>query len=883
MKPDNNKKFLISTLLLLASVPFLCGTALAKHIFTDQELATLSYEEIDSINRADSIEEARLDSIVADVQNSFLHYQQLEKDDQTEPSVYYPILVETYNKNLKAFDQVGNSGIRFNTLKELLRNLNPELENACYYYSGKNDSKNMAIVSRAYIDTQLMPMFKDEKFFTNTTGYPAIIYVAARDAYNNKEYEKAIDYFKLFLATGSENMLETVYACMGQSCIETGNYELALKYMTPAIKIFPQNPHIARMGLKAASNGYAEQMQPFLDAALAINPDDATALLYQGKLYEDDHEYQKALVTFKHFDEVEPNTLNAAKHIGLCYFNLGVQEFDNAINAEKEKEATKARTRARNYFQAAIDKFDQVVLADPSNSKYLAALAACYLCNNDIQNFERTNSRLQAMGLNAISNTFVPSEITDQKNNTKNFTTHTLKETEIKPYDVFAKEYVEQGLIKFETKGEFETIAGYNARVNQNTITDKIVQLNKEAAQAYLDTYKNRIAVKNMEISQYDPENQNYRINTNLGPVVIHVPMKNDEAENFKTAFKSNNVTVRKPDYYIADNTIRIGKIYFEVNGKKYQYDKSRAGVYEEPPIINIDNTKIIEILNNTTGNTGTTGKPEPNGPNRTIGPSINSDVDQEIPVGKSQSPNTLAVIIANENYTNPTAPVASALHDGRTMRQYFEKTLGLPKTNIIYVENATKNGMDIAISKLEQRAQAHGGDINILFYYAGHGFPKEGSKEAYLLPVDGDVLYPNTAVPLEVLYKRLSDINSNGVVAFVDACFSGSQRGEGVLNEARSLSIAPKNTGAQGKMWVLSAATGEQTAMPYREKDHGLFTYFLLKKIQETKGNVSLGDLSDYVIKEVSTKSSGLVNKQQTPTLSTSGLPANEWRKKKL
>ena len=43
---------------------------------------------------------------------------------------------------------------------------------------------------------------------------------------------------------------------------------------------------------------------------------------------------------------------------------------------------------------------------------------------------------------------------------------------------------------------------------------------------------------------------------------------------------------------------------------------------------------------------------------------------------------------------------------------------------------------------------------------------------------------------------------------------------------------------------------------LPYHNEAHGIFTYFLLKKFQETKGNVSLGDLSEYLEKEVTIQS---------------------------
>jgi hypothetical protein len=84
--------------------------------------------------------------------------------------------------------------------------------------------------------------------------------------------------------------------------------------------------------------------------------------------------------------------------------------------------------------------------------------------------------------------------------------------------------------------------------------------------------------------------------------------------------------------------------------------------------------------------------------------------------------------------------------------------------------------------------------------------------------------------------------------------------------------------------MIVFSAAQGNETAYPYRAKGHGMFTYFLLKKLQETAGDVTLGELSDYVIDNVR-KTSIVENngKLQTPTVATSASAASTWRSRHL
>ncbi len=151
------------------------------------------------------------------------------------------------------------------------------------------------------------------------------------------------------------------------------------------------------------------------------------------------------------------------------------------------------------------------------------------------------------------------------------------------------------------------------------------------------------------------------------------------------------------------------------------------------------------------------------------------------------------------------------------------------------------------------------------------------------MMPVDADPLVMATAYSLKDFYKKLNELGAANVMVFMDACFSGANRGEGMLTEARGVVLVPKHAAPEGNMFVLSAADGKETALPYKEKNHGLFTYYLLKKLQESKGNASLKDLSDYVTAEVRKTSSLTLNKPQNPKMTVSGTLATELSKKRL
>ena len=258
------------------------------------------------------------------------------------------------------------------------------------------------------------------------------------------------------------------------------------------------------------------------------------------------------------------------------------------------------------------------------------------------------------------------------------------------------------------------------------------------------------------------------------------------------------------------------------------------------------------------------------------------SDVDVNIPQGASGNENTFAVIFANENYQEEEK-VDYALNDGEIFRTYCQKVLGLPEDNIHIRKDATLNNIKAEMSWLQKVAEAYKGQARFIIYYAGHGIPDEKTGTAYLLPVDGNGSMLETGYSLKQFYTHLGEMPSAGITVFMDACFSGSKRGEGMLASARGVAIKAKPQAPQGKMVVFSAALGDETAYPFKEKEHGLFTYYLLKKLKETGGNVSLGELGQFITDQVSRKSIVVNSKSQTPCITASPALQNTWRNLKL
>ena len=431
-------------------------------------------------------------------------------------------------------------------------------------------------------------------------------------------------------------------------------------------------------------------------------------------------------------------------------------------------------------------------------------------------------------------------------------------------FSFFAQHYVERVINDWQKKGEFEKVADWKKRVNEETRQQKVFQLTKEAQEQFVASREKSLPADNLSIvGPYDPDNETYTIKSNYSHKMLTVRIPVQDAEEFKTSF--SNVKT-KAKFVVENNYLGLSEYLFTMpNGNSYRYHNDEALNYSIAKVdYNFDNIDLDKG-----------GKQGFSTAALTIG---TSDVDVKIPVTDVKREKTFAVIIANEKYDNEKN-VDFAYNDGIIFKEYCVKALGIPAVNVHFVPNAGLNQMRQQFNWIKKTAEDFNGEAQFIVYYAGHGVPDDATKDAYLLPTDGDGSDLDGAYKLSKLYDILGSIPAKNVLLLMDACFSGSQRNGEVLADARGVAIKPQIDAPKGNMVVFSATTDKETAYSYKEKVHGLFTYYLLKKLQTADGALDLGGLCDYVRTEVSQRSIVVNSKPQHPTVAPSPNMVSVWR----
>lgn len=428
-------------------------------------------------------------------------------------------------------------------------------------------------------------------------------------------------------------------------------------------------------------------------------------------------------------------------------------------------------------------------------------------------------------------------------------------------------------------KGEFEKTTDYVLRTSIVNQSKKFKELYEVEKSSLKKIFVNNLVKRKSEfqISEYNADNEFFIIkypNSDLNDsLILFVPIEYavEFKENFKSILKSNMVNL---DADLVNDIFLLTKARFilktssrRTKGIYFDYDITDQGNffttnYQPSNFFDSNEFVIKNDYLDLTSKEYLTKNLKNNRPNK----------------------NRFALIIGNENYSSfqnnlqSEQDVPFAINDANTFKTFAIKIFGVKKENLFYLNNATSAQINQEIDRIIKLVNLRGDNAEFIFYYAGHGFPDEKSKTPYLIPVDVTTSYLYNAISLDDLYLKLSNTKAKKVMVFIDACFSGGAR-ESSLLVSRGVKVNPKITNVSKNLVVFTATSNTQSALPFKQQSHGMFTFYLLKKLKETKGDITLGELFDYVKYNVQESSLKINSREQTPNVIYSPAIENKWK----
>lgn len=242
------------------------------------------------------------------------------------------------------------------------------------------------------------------------------------------------------------------------------------------------------------------------------------------------------------------------------------------------------------------------------------------------------------------------------------------------------------------------------------------------------------------------------------------------------------------------------------------------------------------------------------------------------------------ALIVGINRYQDPhVMNLKFAQKDASVMARTLIRKCGFPAQNVKMLVGASAKRSEIlaAINKIAQVAIP---EDMVVIYFAGHGgFEIDNSQPdgycKYLLPYDADKRqsFYATAISYAEIASFFEKIKANQLICFLDACYSGAAGGRDFLEGmTRAVKVNPthlkKLSAGKGRI-IITSSDGNQPSLELYEKQHGLFTYYLVKgldgaaDLNPQDGIITILELFEYVSTKVK-EEAGKKGTSQEPLL---------------
>ena len=277
--------------------------------------------------------------------------------------------------------------------------------------------------------------------------------------------------------------------------------------------------------------------------------------------------------------------------------------------------------------------------------------------------------------------------------------------------------------------------------------------------------------------------------------------------------------------------------------------------------------------------------------------------VDFNIPsIEENLNSKTYALIIAEEEYTAPLPNCDFATNDGDVLHQYFVHTLGIPTRHVKVLHTAPRQEIyNEGIHWLKDIFKAQSGDVHIIFYYAGHDITNQ-KFAPYLMPSGIDVSkirafrtktgnlpddlvlkggdaekVLSQCISFDTLTGWFNRVEALSYTFIIDASFDGIQRSGKPFFTIKKESKRYRAPRVRSDIVIFMAADGDKTAYSFIDQHHGFFTYYILKELKYSRGEISFQDLFNNVTKNLAYESS-LQGKLQEPSMIIGGKLGENW-----
>ena len=255
----------------------------------------------------------------------------------------------------------------------------------------------------------------------------------AVNSYNAKEYDKAIESYKLaskikpqdttavlYSAYASEAKQDyagakasynqllgmnyksvTLYSRLLQMAKQQNDNAEAAKVVQQALAAYPTNKSFMLEDLNMSlASGKGEDALAKINKSIIADPANSNLYAVRGSMYDQQKKTELAVADYKKSIELEPNNFDAQFNLGVYNYNKAADAYTKASKMDlKTYQASgkKFESEGKKYFEASVPYFEKALQLQPDDRNTLTSLQKVYFRLGRTADSEKLNAKLQSL------------------------------------------------------------------------------------------------------------------------------------------------------------------------------------------------------------------------------------------------------------------------------------------------------------------------------------------------------------------------------------------------------------------------------------------------------------------------------------------------------
>jgi tetratricopeptide (TPR) repeat protein len=299
------------------------------------------------------------------------------------------VALDSYKKALEL-----DEGNKFDkSLKIKLTLLTNDLANQAVDAFNNEDYEKALLSFEQILDINNIDIVKADNPDMIDTVY---IFNAGLAAYNAKEYDKAIKYYKEAAQYGYNGA--RTYSMIANSYQLKKDTLGALETLKEGFEKYPKDNGVLTSMIQIYLDmNKTEDAMKYLDMAIEQDPTNATYYFAQGTLYEKMNNEEGAISAYEKAIKNDDTFFNAYYNLGALYYNKGVQQIEvaNKVPASDNEKYMEETKKADQWWEKAIPYMEKCRQINPDDKMTLESLKNLYY---RMKQMDKYNEILEKLG-----------------------------------------------------------------------------------------------------------------------------------------------------------------------------------------------------------------------------------------------------------------------------------------------------------------------------------------------------------------------------------------------------------------------------------------------------------------------------------------------------